>query len=203
MDSGATGARAQVERHSEFGEQLQQLAEVLTRACQTGHLDAQYQPDMPQGDLADQALEARPRYRAGPGPAQVIVDHQHPARLPAQRDSPVDQRVLQPRGLTVIKNLPAGGLTHVHDRECVAMPPGHLPVQPLPRHQHRHEAGPSSLGTARSPAAGVVSAGRARPTSAASRYSAACRFTGGSAAHTRSSARRGTGIWGSCPLRRP
>jgi hypothetical protein len=55
-----------------------------------------------EADLQDQTLESRPVVGAGPGSAQILVDHQHPVGCPAQGLRAVDQPVLQARGLLMV-----------------------------------------------------------------------------------------------------
>ncbi len=98
---------------------------------------------MPHGDLGDQPLEPHPAGRAGPGLAQVLVDHQHPRGLPAKRDRPLHQPILQPGRLPMVEHLLAGGLAHIHHRQPLKMPVAHLAAQPLPRQQRGHGRPPS------------------------------------------------------------
>lgn len=76
--------------------QLQQLIPVGARAGQPRHLNAQHQPHMAHSDLGDQPTEPHPAGSAGPGFTEILIDHQHPRDLPAQRDRSLHQPVLQP-----------------------------------------------------------------------------------------------------------
>ena len=107
---------------------------------------------------------------------QVLIDHQHPRRRPPQRDRPLGQPVLQPRGLGVIGHLRRGGLADIHRRQPVTMPGLDLALSPLPGQPRRdaHRAHPRSR---RPPHATI------RSTSRASRRPASTRLTSGNVSH--------------------
>src|SRR5919109_292554 len=140
---------------------------------------------MPHGELGDQPTEPHPAGRAGPGLALVLVDHQHPRGRPPQPDRPLDQPVLQPGRLTMVKHLLAGGLAHVHHRQPRKMPIADLAAQPLPRQQRGHGRPPSPAGAHMSapagPASGTCTA-TIRLASTASDRTAARRLASGSSA---------------------
>src|SRR5512132_2457381 len=139
---------------------------------------------MPHGDLGDQPLEPHPAGRAGPGLAQVVVDHQHPGGRPAQRDRPLDQSILQPGRLAMVEHLLTGGLAHVHHRQPLKMALVHLAAQPLPRQQRGHGRPPSPAGAHMSAPAGPASGTTAtiRLASTASDRTAVRRLASGSSA---------------------
>ena len=62
------------QQHAEAGAQLQQLVPVLARAGQPAHLQAEDQPDVVEGDLGQQPLEAGPALDRLAALAQVVVD---------------------------------------------------------------------------------------------------------------------------------
>src|SRR5512132_785961 len=139
---------------------------------------------MPHGDLGGQPLEPHPAGRAGPGLAQVVVDHQHPGGRPAQRDRPLDQSILQPGRLAMVEHLLTGGLAHVHHRQPLKMALVHLAAQPLPRQQRGHGRPPSPAGAHMSAPAGPASGTTAtiRLASTASDRTAVRRLASGSSA---------------------
>jgi hypothetical protein len=100
------------------------------------HLDAPHQPHVAHGDLGDQPTEPHPAGRAGPGLAEILVDHQHPRGRPAQRDRPLYQPVLQPGRLAMVDHLLAGGLAHIHHHQPRKMPVTDLAAQ----HSHASTA---------------------------------------------------------------
>ena len=106
---------------------------VLARAGQPRHLQAQHQPHMAHREFCDQPREPGPLGRIRGRPPQVLIDHHHPGRRPAQRDRPVCQPVLQPRRLAVVQR-PAGATIAGHRRS----PAGHA-ASPgsCPRRAHR------------------------------------------------------------------
>ena len=179
--------------------QLDQLIPVLPRSCQARHLRAQHQPDMPQGNLGDQPLETRPIDRAGPGFAQIIVDHHDPGRCPAHCRRPVDQRVLQARRLAMVDDLLLRALPYVDHRQPAGLTARHLPAEALPRHQRGHDSPSASAGGSSPDAA--LAARTALPAITASQCTAARRLASGSSSHRR--AVTGSGVWGGDPLPRP
>src|SRR5438270_723405 len=57
------------------GAEFQELMPILVGACQPRHFHTEDDPDMIQAHLRDQPLEADPPLRAGPGLAQILIDH--------------------------------------------------------------------------------------------------------------------------------
>ena len=107
---------------------------------------------------------------------QVLIDHQHPRRRPAQRDRPLRQPILQPRGLAVIMDLLRGGLAHIHSRQAITMPGLDLALQPLPGQPRRALI-------ALTPAPAAPPPRIIRSTSRPSRRPTSARFTSGNASH--------------------
>ena len=125
---------------------------VPARVGQPRHLQAQHQPDVPHRDLRDQPREPGPLSRTCRRPPQVLIDHHHPGRRPAQGDRPVHQPVLQPGRLAVIGDLLARGLPDVDGRQAVTMPALDLAIAVLMR-KHRAHPRPPPPAWARPPAA--------------------------------------------------
>src|SRR6266496_4666903 len=97
---------------------------------------------MSHRDLRDQPREPGPLGRVRRRPPQVLIDHHHPGRGPAQRDRPLGQPVLQPRGLTVIGDLLTRRLADIYDRQAVIMPALDLAVAALTRQYRAHRRPP-------------------------------------------------------------
>src|SRR5215472_1562739 len=154
---------------------------------------------MPQGNLGNQPLETRPIDRAGPGFAQIIVDHDDPGRRPAHRRRPVDQRVLQARRLAVVDDLLLRALPYVDHRQPASLAARHLPAETLPRHQRGHDSPPAPAGGSGPDAA--LAARTALPAITASQCTATRRLASGRFSHRR--AVTGSGVWGGSPLPRP
>ena len=93
---------------------------VLARAGQPRHLQAQHQPHMAHREFCDQPREPGPLGRISGRPPQVLIDHHHPGRRPAQRDRPVYQPVLQPRRLAVVQDLLPRRLPDRYSRAVLA-----------------------------------------------------------------------------------
>lgn len=119
------------------GAQLQQLMPLPARPGQPGHLDAPHDAHVVQPHLRHQTGEPGPDLNPGGRMPQILVDHQHPRPGPTQRDRPLDQPVLPPRGLAVILHLGRGGLAHVDGRQPITVPRLDLARGPLPRQPHR------------------------------------------------------------------
>lgn len=181
------------EHRTRQGAQLDQLVPVPAAAGQAGHLDPPHETDMVQPDLGDQTLETGAGHRTRPRLAQVLVDHQDPVRLPAQRDRPVHQGVLQPGRLLMVDELLAGGLADIDHREPLQMTVVDLAAGPLPRHHRGHR---------RSRSLAVAMTDNARLASRTNCPTTACRLTSGSAAHTRPSGTTGIVFWGRRHCRR-
>ena len=77
---------------------------VLVGARQPAHLQAEDQPDVVEGDLGQQALEAGPPLDRLATLAEVVVDGEDPVARPAQRHGPVGQGVLAGGGLPVVED---------------------------------------------------------------------------------------------------
>src|SRR5712691_2303830 len=154
---------------------------------------------MPQGNLGDQTLETRPIDRAGPGFAQIIVDHDDPGRRPAHRRRPVDQRVLQARRHAMVDDLLLRALPYVDHRQPAGLTARHLPAETLPRHQRGHDSPPAPAGGSGPDAA--LAARTALPAITASQSTATRRLASGRSSHRR--AVTGSGVWGGAPLPRP
>ncbi len=118
--------------------QLDQLMPVPARAGQPRHLQAQHQPHMTHRELRDQPREPRPLGRVRRRPAQVLIDHHHPGRRPAQRSRPLSQPVLQPRRLAMISDLLPRRLPDIDNRQPVTMPAPDLAIAKLTRPHHAH-----------------------------------------------------------------
>ena len=154
---------------------------------------------MPQGNLGDQPLETRPIDRAGPGFAQIIVDHDDPGRRPAHRRRPAGQRVLQACRLAMVDDLLLRALPYADHRQPAGLTARHLPARPLPRHQHGHGSPPAPAGGSGPDAA--LAARTALPAITASQCTATRRLASGRSSHRR--AVTGSGVWGGALLPRP
>jgi hypothetical protein len=156
MIAGVVDAVRITQQGSRQGAQLKELVPFATTTRQPGHLDPQHDPHVIQTDFGNQALEAGPGIDPGRGMPQVLVDHQHPRRRPPQRNGAFHQRVLQPRGLLMVPDLPSSRLAHIHSREPVTMPGLNLALQPFPRqsdHCHRPHPRPRTWAVPPSPSA--------------------------------------------------
>jgi hypothetical protein len=112
---------------------------VLPGPRQPRHLDPQDDPRPSHGDLRDQPGKALPRIRDRRRHAKVVIDHDDLGPGPAQRDRPLDERVLQPGRFRVLKNLAPGRLADVHDRGQGQVPRPDLQLwQPLRAHDRVH-----------------------------------------------------------------
>ena len=105
---------------------LQQPVPVGVVAGQPGHLQAEHDPGPAHADLGDQVLEPFPVGGAGTGVALVGVDGDDLRRGPAQRRSPMPQRVLPGGGLGVVEDLLERGLAHIQVGVAGQVPGGHL-----------------------------------------------------------------------------
>src|SRR5689334_21952186 len=108
---------------------------------------------MPHRELRDQPREPGPPGRVRRRPAQVLIDHHHPGRGPAQRDRPPGQPVLQPGRLAVIGDPLPRRLTDVDGRQPVTMPAPDLALAVLMPNHHAHPRPPPPPAWARPPAA--------------------------------------------------
>ena len=157
------------EQHAGQGAQLQQLVPVPAGPRQPRHLDAQHDARTSHGDLRDEPGKPLPGIRRRRRHPQIVVDHHYLRPRPAERRRPLDERVLQPGRLRVLKHLLPARLADVHDRGPVQVPRAdlllRLPLRPVPVQAHR----------ARLPQPVAASI--------ASRATAAARRSGGSAAH--------------------
>src|SRR6202007_1871004 len=75
-------------------------------------------------------------------PPQVLIDHHHPGRRPAQRGRAPGQAVLQPRRLSMVSNLLAVPLRDIHPRQPVTMPALNLAVGILTCQHRAHPRSP-------------------------------------------------------------
>ena len=96
--------------------QIQQPIPVGVVAGQSGTLQRQHHPDLPEPDPGDQIGEPGPPGRRGPGPAEVFVDHADRRRRPAQRVCAGDQVVLAGGRFGVALDLGQAGLADIDDR---------------------------------------------------------------------------------------
>jgi hypothetical protein len=72
---------------------------------QARHFQAEHDPDATQTDFGHQTLETFSIRRAGAGLSKIVVDHDNPIKLPAQRYSALPQCILAVRALGVLENL--------------------------------------------------------------------------------------------------
>ena len=105
IDPGVIDAVGIGEQHAGQRAQLQQLVPVPAGPRQPGHLDTQHDAHTSHRHLRDEPGKALPGIRRRRRHPQIIVDHHDLRPRPAQRDRPPGQRVLQPRGLSVLKDL--------------------------------------------------------------------------------------------------
>lgn len=105
----------------EDGAQLQELIPVLAGAGQSAHLDAEDQPDVVEADLGQQSLEADAMFRRPRALPEVVVDDHDAIAWPTEPDGAAGQVVLQRGRFTMLGHLPRGGLTHVDDRQAIAV----------------------------------------------------------------------------------
>ena len=169
---------------------------VLARAGQPRHLQAQHQPHMAHREFCDQPREPGPLGRIRGRPPQVLIDHHHPGRRPAQRDRPVYQPVLQPRRLAVVHDLLARRLPDVDDRQPVTLPALDLALAELTQAHRAHLRSPPPPARPRPP-----SRSRSMPSSPRMSF----RVASGNDAHSSPSGTLVAAvIWRRCPRpRRP
>src|SRR6185369_3939783 len=110
------------QQHAVAAAQFQQVVPVLAAARQPAHLQPEYQPDVVEGDLGQQPLEAGSPFDGLATLTQVVVDGDDPVTRPAQRHGPVGQGVLAGGGLLVVEDLLRGRLADVDDRQAVEVP---------------------------------------------------------------------------------
>ena len=103
----------------EHGTDLEQLVPVSARARQARHLHAEYEADMAEPDLGDEALEAGTAFNGRARASLVVVDNNDGLARPAELDGALGQGILQPGRLPVVFNLLHRGLADVdHRRPC-------------------------------------------------------------------------------------
>ena len=107
------------EQHPRQRAQLQQLMPVPARPRQPRHLDPEDDAHTSHRHLRDEPGKPLPRIGRRRRHPEIVVDHHDLRPRPAQRDRPPGQRVLQPRGLSVLKHLVPGRLTDIHGRRPV------------------------------------------------------------------------------------
>src|SRR5262249_18430824 len=112
-----------------------------------------------QPHLGDQPGKARACVDPGGRVPQVLVDHHHPRRRPAQRNRALGQPVLQPRRLLVIVDLGGGGLAAVDRRQPGPPPPLDLAPRPPPPRPRRSPPPPAPSARPAGPADGSRPAG--------------------------------------------
>jgi hypothetical protein len=93
------------EERAEYGADLEKLVPVPARSRQAGHLDAEHQTDPAEPDFGNQALKARVHGGRGARAPEIIVDHHHPLRAPAELEGAFDETVLQPGRLLMPRDL--------------------------------------------------------------------------------------------------
>ena len=128
------------EQHAGQRAQLQQLVPVPAGPRQPGHLDAEDNARTSHRDLRDQPGKPLPGIRRRGRHSQVVVDHHDLRPCPAQRRCPLHERVLQPRGLRMLKHLLPARLTDIHHRGPAEMLRADLLLrfspQPVPGQAH-------------------------------------------------------------------
>ncbi len=133
------------EQHARQRAQLQQLMPVPAGPRQPGHLDAQHDARTSHRDLRDEPGKPLPGIRRRRGHPQVVIDHHDLRPRPAQRHGPPGKRVLQPRGLRMLKHLLPARLTDIDHRGPVQMLRAdlllRLSLQPVPA-QANHDCLP-------------------------------------------------------------
>ncbi len=146
IDPGVIDAVGIGEQHAGQRAQLQQLVPVPAGPRQPGHLDTQDDAHTSHRDLRDEPGKALPGIRRRRRHPQIVVDHHDLRPCPAQRDRPPGQRVLQPRGLRVLKHLLPARLADVHDRRPVQVLRAdlllRLPLQPVTGQAHHDRLPP-------------------------------------------------------------
>ena len=128
------------QQHPGQGAQLQQLMPVPAGPRQPGHLDAQHDAHTSHRDLGDEPGKARPGIGRRGRHTQIVIDHHDQRPRPAQRRSPLRQRVLQPRRLRMLKDLLPARLADIHHRRPVPVLGTdlllRLPPRPVPAQAH-------------------------------------------------------------------
>ena len=146
IDPGVIDAVGIGEQHAGQRAQLQQLVPVPAGPRQPGHLDPQDDAHTSHRDLRDEPGKALPGIRRRRRHPQIVVDHHDLRPCPAQRDRPPGERVLQPRGLSVLKHLLPARLADVHDRRPVQVLRAdlllRLPPQPVTGQAHHDRLPP-------------------------------------------------------------
>ena len=146
IDPGVIDAVGIGEQHAGQRAQLQQLVPVPAGPRQPGHLDTQDDAHTSHRHLRDEPGKPLPgigRRRRHP---EIVVDHHDLRPRPAQRDRPPGERVLQPRGLRVLKHLLPARLADVHHRCPVQVLRAdlllRLPLQPVTGQAHHDRLPP-------------------------------------------------------------
>jgi hypothetical protein len=134
--------------------QIQQLVPVGVAPRQPRDLDPEHDPHLAQADVGHQLLEAVPALRARARAAEVRVDHDHLARVPAERDRPLGQLVLALQALGVALDLGERALAHVHVRLAGAVLALDLAHRPASRPLRIRAIAPASRRRTRSRASG-------------------------------------------------
>ncbi len=96
--------------------QVQQLVPVGVRPGQPGDLQREDDPGLAEPDIGDQLGEPGAARRARAGPAQVLVDHHHLVRGPAQPRRALPQVVLPGQALGMDPDLQQRGLADIYVR---------------------------------------------------------------------------------------
>jgi hypothetical protein len=96
--------------------QVQHLVPVGVAPRQPRDLDPEHDPDLAQADIGDELLEAVAAPRARARAAQIAVDHDDLAGVPAERDRALGELVLALQALAVALDLSERALAHVHVR---------------------------------------------------------------------------------------
>ncbi len=149
VEPGVVDAVGIGEEHAGQRAQLQQLVPVPAGPRQPGHLDTQHDAHTSHRHLRDEPGKALPGIRRRGRHPQVVVDHHDLRACPAQRNGTLGERVLQPRGLRVLKHLLPARLADVHDRRPVQVLRAdlllRLPLQPVPGQAHHDRLPPRGL----------------------------------------------------------
>src|SRR5437588_671370 len=88
---------------------------VFVRPRQPAHLQTKDDAHMIETHFGQQALEAEPSLGRGAAQPLILIDDLNLVGCPAERDGPVDERVLPVCGFPILDDLLRGGLADVHD----------------------------------------------------------------------------------------
>ena len=102
------------------------MVPIQGAARQAGNLQTHDQSYLAQAHLRDQALKAGAVHRGGTGLAQVLVNHDNPPSVPAQRQRSVAQGILASGTFRVFYHLVQGTLAHIQHGLPLQMPCGHV-----------------------------------------------------------------------------